>query len=353
MSECDPRYDVTYQIGGSSSIVAPQGLRSINWERRLDDIGTARFVYVKSGQTSQCCQSMGKITPWRDSVNIIREGRIVWFGTVMTVEESRDEVVIEARDPLVWLTRRIVRSSLQFTQTDLTDIARRIIDDVLSYANPWAEIGFDVQYSPSGTLSDLLVEADRFPRYAWNVLTEKLATGLDVVTVGKTAYFGPAPPAATVRLRTSDFEGDLSIRKDGNIYAAKVFVNANDDVRGEYPTSAATNPLLVEKIISDAQIQTQEAAENHAKAMWAYSGQQGVPVIVQASDSLSLNPNTQIKLPQLVPGAQVQLTADNYCFGRTQAFRLGRVTVDIAANVEDIQISLQPVGPQALSDVTE
>jgi hypothetical protein len=296
---------------------------------------------------------MGKITPWRDAVNIVRDGRVVWFGTVMDVEESRDEIVINARDPLVWLTRRIVRSSLQFTQTDLTDIARRIIDDVLSYANPWAPIGFNVQYQPSGVLSDLLVEADRFPRYAWNVLTEKLASGLDVVTVGKTAYFGSAPPAATVRLSTSDFEGDVSIRKDGNIYANKVFVNANDDVRGEYPTAPASTPFLVEKIISDAQIQTQEAAENHAKAMWAYSGQQGVPVIVQASDSLTLNPNTQITLPQLVPGAQVLLNADNYCFGRFQAFRLGRVEVDIEANIEKIRISLQPVGPQALSDVSE
>lgn len=353
MSECDPRYDVVYQIGGSSSVVAPQGLSSIAWERRLDDIGTARFVYVKSGQTSQCCQSMGKITPWRDSVSIVREGRIVWFGTVMDVEESLNEVVINARDPLVWLTRRIVRSDLIFTQTDLTDIARRVIDDILAYANPWERMGFNVQYSPTGVLSDLQVESTRFPRYAWNVLTEKLATGLDVVTVGKTAYFGAAPPAATVRLKTSDFEGDLSIRKDGNIYAGSVFVNGNYEAKGEYPTTPQTTPFLVEKIVSDAQIQTVEAAENHAKAMWAYSGQQGVPVIVQASDSLTLNPNTQIKLPQLVPGAQVQLTADNYCFGRTQAFRLGRVTVDIAANVEDIQISLQPVGPQALSDVTE
>lgn len=352
--ECAPSYSGVFQLGGTSTVHAADGLRLIEWGRKLDDISRSRMVYVKRDLSDECCRGFRRLTPWRDHLNIVRNGRVVWFGPVMNVEESRNEIVIDAADSLVWMTRRVTTVDESFVQADLTDIARTLINDVTATADPWSATGVVFSYQPSGVLNDLLVESSRFPRYLWNVLTEKLASGLDMIVVSKTIHVGAAPPAPTLRFRAQDFQEDLSIRKDGGVYAASVFVNANDDVRAQYPpVTPGGNPFLVEQIISDAQIQTTQAATDTAKARWAYAGQQGVPVIVQASDNLTINPNTNVKVNQLIPGANVYLDATEYCFGRIQAFRLGSIAVAVEGNTEKIQIALQPSGPQALSDVSE
>jgi hypothetical protein len=100
---------------------------------------------------------------------------------------------------------------------------------------------------------------------------------------------------------------------------------------------------LVEEVIKDSQLSTNESAEHAAKARYEFK--RIVPRIVRTQDGLVLQQNVDIFVSDLVCGSTVIVDTFGLCYDVKQSFRLGNVNVVVAGGVETIDIGLQPVGP--------
>lgn len=83
---------------------------NINYTRILDDISTASVTIPITGEgaNDQCCTCLADAEPWCHQLTIVREGDgVVWTGPIQKITYGQDQVVVEAKDKMVWLQYRV------------------------------------------------------------------------------------------------------------------------------------------------------------------------------------------------------------------------------------------------------
>lgn len=347
-SRCDPNYHVKFLTAQGRTIDSPTRMAELRWGRKLDGISEARITYVITEDS--CCEELGKIEPVAHQVAIYRDQKLVWYGWVRDVEYTRGSVVVDCVDALWWLTKRVIRSDITWTNTDLSTIFLDLWNDAILIS----PITATVVTTPTGTYESRETKANQH-RIAWNIVREMLDAGLDVTTVGNTVVAGVISNKQPIELKLTDIQGEVSLRKTGSLYANRVIADASETIQATYPTTpASANSLypLVEEVIKDSQIADVQSALNAARARYEYK--RIVPRIVRTQDGLMLQPNIDIHVSDLVCGATVIVDTYGLCYDVKQSFRLGNVNVVMAGGVEKIDIGLQPVGPLgSLSDAED
>lgn len=347
---CDPRYEVTYYDRDNRVIRSPAKVAEIQWGRKLDDISTATINYIVSDNS--CCEQLGALEPHAHRVKIRKNGRLVWAGWLEKPEYGRGEVVIPCYDALQWGKQRIVRSDFTWVDTDQADMFEDLWNDGMSPDPIQAEI---VKFA-SGVTESREVLLGGMPRYTYDALKEMFDSGLDVTVFGEKIIVGLIPTSKPFQLALRDIEGDgVRVVKDGTRYAGRIIVDANDVIQSVYPPGPpgpGTLYPLVEEIVRRGSLDTQEAADNIALARYEYSRR--VPRIVQSGDALSLQPNLNIDINDLIPGIRLVLDTEGLCYSTKQEFRLGSLDVIVAGGKEKVSITTQPVGSrEGLSDVED
>lgn len=350
IDNCDPAYNVKfYDRGGNSFDAAKDQIVNLDWHRKLDDQSDCNIDFEVA--SDECCQQLGKLEPYAHEVEIIRGGSQVWYGWILDVDYGRSEVNVNAFDALGWLKKRIARYDRSFQSVDLSDIFSQIWHDAMDISPVRAQI----LTSPTAIRESRDIKAaDK--RLAFNIVKEMLDTGLDATAFGQTVLAGIIHTTKPIELLLSEVSGDVRVSKAGSKFADKIYVDANADVTAEYPPgNLSGNSVypLVEGVIRDSQIQDVQSALNAAKAQYESFGRRP-PRLISASDSLILQPNSGIKINDLIPGTRVVVDTTGLCYAVQQEFRLGGVDVTVSGGSEQIALSLQPTGPtDSLSDTDD
>ncbi len=339
-NDCDPKYAATFYDRGGQVIPSPSNLTTLSWGRKLDDISRARLTYTISGDN--CCDSLGYLEPIVHEVGITRNDELVWYGWLLQPEYSRNTVEIPCVDALWWLTKRRFHNDKTWTNTDLSTIFDDIWQDAVVDADP---IRAFTTIDNCGVLESREIRASA-NRIAWNMVREMLDTGLDITCVGQNVLAGIPFGGIPLQFNLAELQGDPSVIKDGNRFATKIIVDANEKIQAEYPETGWAGSdyyPLIEDVIKDSQIQDQQSALNAAKARYEYT--RIIPRLVNLKDGLTLLPGTSISFDQLVPGRRMIVDTKGLCYNAIEEFRLGSIDVDVAGGVETVKLGLQPKGP--------
>lgn len=348
-SLCNFDYTVTFYDRAGRALDATGGITDLGWGRRLDDISRSDITYCLSNDN--CCTGLGALEPYAHSMAIRRNNILVWYGWILDVDYGRENVQVNCFDALGWTRRRRIRTDLDFINQDVAVIAEAIWHDAMDIS----PIAAEIMTIPTGVFESRSVRREEY-RFAWNVLTEMLGTGLDMTVFGQKILNGIIYSVKPIELTLADVQGDIRFLKDGTQYGNSIIVDANESVVAQYPPTipnGTDNFPLVEQIIKDSQIQDTQSALNAAQSRYEYAGRRP-PRIVQTQDGLTLNPNVDVTINDLVAGVKVILDTTGLCIATKQEFRLGTLDVRVTEGEETINISLQPVGAQnSLADAED
>ncbi len=340
MSDCDVSYDVRYRVRGVPSSIDVNSISSLKWGRRLDEISKAGIEHVLTDE--RCCDMLERLEPWADSVELRENGQLVWSGPITAVEYSSAGVSVECADELMWSRRRALTADYEKTQ-----------DSSLHFKDVWDNaMAHDPRPVEIITSNTGVIEARKYTlsynRMLWFLLKEMFESSVDVTALGQRIYAGALTLGSPIHLTNDDFAGDLTLRKDGALYAGQVLVEGARSVKGAYPPGVVRGEgiyPLVQDLVYDETLQTNESAAAVARSRWDYSSGR-VPRIVRAGDSLDLRQGA-VETNKLIPSTIVDLNVTSMCYTQREKFRLGSVEVTFSGGVKTTSISLQPIGTLA------
>ena len=339
--DCDPSYSVTFYDRGGQIIPSPDRIATLSWGRNLDAVSRARITYTIT--SDDCCANLGYLEAVVHECAIRRNDDLVWYGWLQQPEYSKGSVEIPCVDALWWLNKRVIHKDIKWNNTDLSDIFNDIWEEVIVNTD---NIRAFTTITQSGTKETREVLATT-NRTGWSVTQEMLDTGLDITVVGQNVFGGIPFNEAPRQIKLSDMQGNPSVLKDGEQFATRVIVDANQDIQATYPEgpgwSGSDYYPLVEEVVRDSQIQDVQSALNAAKARYEYT--RTVPRVINLRDGLTLSPSTTLTFDDLIPGRRVIVDTDGLCYNTKEEFRIGVVDVDVAGGIETIRLGLQPKGP--------
>ena len=320
----------------SGEIVTPaETLVYVEWHRVLDDTSTATIRIQPEGD---CCQKLSLVRAWRHKVAIFRDGRAVWEGPIIDVSWEFGEVEIIAGDVLAWLDRRVPHADMDFTATDLTDIAQWLIDDGFEPDDPGHEV---MVVGTTGILGDRSYELDK--DQTGDHLRDLAETGLDYTAVGSTIVLLPENHTTVVgALTDADMPEGLKVAEDGASLATRWVVHGDEDtgIKGEAGGIDSYYGLL-ERSTDATSILDESSAD--AAAQSRLNAVYPVPTFIDTQE-VTIAPDAAVDVPTLVPGWCLDVTSTKTCRTVSQRLKIIGVTVVEDGEGEKVQVQLAPTG---------
>lgn len=305
-------YTITDRDGGL--VTASGTLTDVEYTRLLNDVSTATVTVGVSGP--DCCAELGNVRSWRHQLNIYRDNAFMWSGYITNVDWDRDKVVVDATDLVGLLDRRVPHQDFTFTDTDITEIARQLVEDGLAPDDPGHTVTI---------IGEAGVDGGR--TYAENIgqtadhLRDLADTGLDFTAVGNNLVILPDDFCDVVgRLADEDFPAGLTVSEDGASLATRYIVAGSDD-SGAVGVAGGTNAYygLLEVYAEQTSITDQTSATAAATA--ALKAALSVPVFME-TNNITLSPSANVEVVSLVPGWCVTVTSDATCRTVTQRLKI-------------------------------
>lgn len=331
-------YVVRDRSGGRVS--AAGVLTSVTWTRVLDDVSTAS-VTVAGGV--DCCGDLGGVRSWRHELSIYRGGKFVWSGPITQVQWTTDGVVIDAVDIVGLLDRRVPHQAFTFTDIDLTEIARQLIEDGFAPDDPGHSV---TVLGPAGVtggrqyLAGVGQTADH--------LRDLAETGMDFTAVGNNIVILPETFCDVVgRLSDADMPEGLVVAEDGTELATKVYVaGQSTSVLGSAGV-ADDYYGLIELYLEQTSVTDTASATAAAAARLRTSS--AAPVFID-TQAVTLAPTAPVSIEQLVPGWCLDITSAGTCRTITQRLKIVGVSVretggsSSSAGQEQVQVQVAASG---------
>lgn len=305
-------YTITDRDGGTVS--ATGILTAVQYNRVLNDSSTANVTLGVSGP--DCCAEMGAIRSWRHQLNIYRGDDFVWSGFITNVDWSVSFTKVTAVDIIGLMDRRVPHQAFDFTGTDLTEIARQLVEDALAPDDP----GHTVQVTgPAMVLGGRAYE--RNVGQTADHLRDLSDTGIDFTALGTKVVIMPDDFAEVVgRLSDEDLPEGVTVSEDGASLATRQIV-AGSQQGTAVGTAGGVNPYygLLEQYTEQTTITDQASADIAAAAKLKSS--LGVPVFID-TQNVTLAPTAPVSVAQLVPGWCVDISTDATCRTITQRLKI-------------------------------
>lgn len=343
MSECNPNYDVRYFVRGIQSTVPMNTVTQLQFKRGYDDITKATITHNLNDQS--CCDLLELLEPWADLLEIREDNEVVWSGYVTSVEIGLNSIVVEASDFYVMSRYRALTADYDVNADQAENFKGLLLNATATDPLPIQIITY-----PTGVIEQRKATLS-YNRIVFFILKELLEGGCDMVMLGTTMHVGALNLGRQLNLTGADFAGDITMRKAGELFARQVIVEGARDISSRYPSDAEVAAQesiypLVQDLVYDETIQSQASADAIAKSRWEYSSGI-VPRVVRAGDALQLRQGA-VSIHDLIPSCIVTLDlTDELCVSEKQQFRLGTVDVTYTGGIENITISLQPIGTAA------
>lgn len=325
---------------------AIDGITSVAWGRRLNDVSTASITVSKAQAGSDCCGAIGALEPWGHELSLYRDGKLVWQGPILEIEEGTldDAVTISAVDVIGWLSVRTVGRSQYFFNYTVPYMLWWILNEALSIDDP-AVLPFYQLVNPiTGPTGERNVTTDALALDEW---TEIAKMGADYTTVGRRVIMRPPTPWNATRpayINERHFLGNLKVRRSGRDFATRAVMIGEGTAAGQPPTRADVTDQfygLVEKVFkADKQTNWPTVDLMASQALSAYNP---MPNFLIVPDGSALSPNTPLSVDDLVCGAQWNVSTESTCRKIRQAMRLTKVDGSWSSTgTEKIGVSLIP-----------
>lgn len=359
---------------------------SVKWQRTLDNISQATITIAKPGNTAVdsavCCQCINDIEPWCHEIQIFRGTDFVWCGPVTEVDESIDTVTFTARDMLAWLDVRFLSvgdangNSFDFsgTPTPITEVAREIIAAGTYGKTP---LGGKSQpfYDPclfhkaNSTVENLIIYPSTLISRAkflaldgsvFSTLQQLSKTGLDFTTYGRSIILGVVSEFDIDPIGTLMMEhilGNISFKKDGNLYGNKYYVRFVDDDKTlicapDFPPcpEVVVSPNnychgLIERLIQNSDGNDNPLIAQQLGNLYIQQTGTRAPRTIDFGGGASLSPTTPWGINDMVPGMKVNTSLSGYCIDEgIQQFRITEINVTMEADKDEVvSITMSPL----------
>lgn len=335
---------VTARCGEGVTCVL-DGVTTVAYDRRLDDVSEARVIIDLGGDVqATCCACLPDVEPWCHELHIWRDGEEAWVGPIQEITYSYSQIEIKAKDSLAWLGVRIPPIDIDFTvsTTDVVDIADFVIDTAFAEEAPTCELD-NVYEELSGIETLWFTEA--FQQTALEILRDLADAGLNYTTLGRTIVLtgDTTPLTPLVLLNDEHIIGNVQITKDGTLQGNRWFVHFDGD--GGTPASGEASDFFcygpIERL-RDGDGLTNGVDAGQVADIYAAAAAI-TPRIMEVPAGSQLAPDTPWNFQDMVPGARVDVAIVKTCFQLTQSFRLERVEVQYTDSGEQVNITLTPI----------
>lgn len=329
---------VRFRIVRNGRVVYETDDVNCTWNRVVDDISVAQFSIAAS---NQCC--LATIHARSDLVEFVRNGVVEWAGYVQRPVEENGVLSLECVDLLDGYNRRIVRDAINVTNTDLSIVAKSVLDSA-DWLDPIPVVHV---ITNAGISIDKTVFTNEY-RIAWDVLkNDLLGIGLDMTMAGTLLYVGPleAHGLRPLRLRDPMIIGKPTIGEDGSSFANRVIARGANDLVSVYPIVMPTSfyPYpLVEAVVDASGIEDQTSLDKLAKEHYDLRSQ--TPRFVSMGNGVVLSDDSPYPLRAYIAGRLINIGVSNECTVIQQGMRLNEVRYALTGGVETVSISAVPIG---------
>lgn len=350
---------------GTARLATLDNASEVSWDRRLDDISACTITIP-----SDCDGATSLIEPWCHELHAFRNGEEVWVGVVTEVTYGYKQVVIEARDMLAWTSVRVPECPFSVMNMDIALVAQTVIKLALADDDPCLYEYLQVVLSGQNVSLEEPFEA--FRSSAYEQLLTLTDLGLSFTTLGRRIIVGGENLfQQTVGLLTDDMIlGEISLRKDGSLYATRAFTRYfNDDQAATCSANGATGVCLpplagaacpavselteaqrvchgvVERVIDVGEpigfSTAQQAGDIYINSLIPRGGTTSVvPRILEFPPGTRLSPDTPIDINELVPGMLISVAITGLPIEIFQQMRLQEVTYTATTTDEEIGLTL-------------
>lgn len=347
-----PLVFITNRCGNGVRCVL-DSINTLEYNRVLDGISEAVVTATVAGDgNSDCCACLRDIEPWCHELHIWRDGEEVWVGPIETIEYTTNDVTIQAKDVLNWLTVRVPEDNIDFTVAngtgpqEISVIAHSVIEVAFADDIETITCEYDSAYVEVTPYDPIEYFFQAFSGTCYNSLEELSTGGIDYTTLGRTIVItGTSDPLIPlVLLNDEHIKGDIVLRKDGSLQGNRVYVHFEGDgglpVMGEAADFFCYGPI---ERMDEAGGLSDGAAAGQAADLQVAAGFIA-PRIMEIPDGSQLSPDTPWTFNKMVPGTRVDVSLQQTCFPMTQSFRL--TSVEVSYNQDDgesIGISVAPI----------
>lgn len=363
---CAETYSAAVHLRGGRVLWLPldsDSITALTWGRKLGDYSESSVTVAKKDLPRECLRRMadtvdetGNITPgvhsWSHELSIYRDGRMAWQGPIIQPQESRTEITLDARDPLMWNDRRALATDFQ--PGTISDSGEMLLQIMRS---TW----------PQGSLDDpniapyWRIDAPAGRRYSFDdpicpgsttvgkLVRDICKTGIDQFCLGRKIYMIPShyrEQHAPYRLTEDDFVGELEVREGGLDFATEGYAYGQErDGQcggwGIWPQGGNVTEWFgrVTKWRQATNTRNSQALEDMARATWEFGWPPPRAIVVP--NGARLSPDAPVSVGQLVPGRPFHVSLPSYVYSTGELFRLNEVEVTWSPpDPESVQISL-------------
>jgi hypothetical protein len=295
-------------------IVTASGvLTAVSYNRVINDASTAQVVIGVSG--ASCCAELARVRTWRHHLSIFRGDQFMWDGPITGVDWSFDSVTVNATDIIGLLDRRVPHQDFTFTGTDLTEIARQLIEDGFAPDDPGHTV---TVIGAAGVLGGR--EYDRNIGQTADHLRDLADTGIDFTAVGNNIVLLPDNHCEVVgRLSDEDLPEGVTVTEDGAALATRWIV-AGSDESGAVGTAGGSDAYygLLEVYTEQTSITDQASADAAAVSRLAVSSAS----VTIDTQNVTLSPTANVDVLSLVPGWCLVITTSATCRDISQRLKI-------------------------------
>lgn len=330
--------------GDSGQLVGEVAWDQLTWERVLDD--TSQATAALSLANPACCDLLAVARPWQHELAIYRDGAPVWTGPLYVSTEPVQQSQFTARDLTVWWDRRRIHDDHVFVATDIASIFEAVASDAMAPDN---SPGLVVSATPCGILSTQTYLAVQH-LLAGPTLRDLANIGIDWTTVNREVLVGGTTvPASPIGILVDEhFLTPPQPTIDGSTQRNSIIVRgsgggaAGDTIFGGPAEDAAA--ILRDGLLED--VVTVSTIGDNATAIAAATTRVELQSDVVLVGGCVLAPSAPVTVDQLIAGAVVTLKLTGTCIPVDGPYRIQKVAATISAtdNIEQITLSLQPVG---------
>lgn len=341
-----------YDRGGMKQLFPLLQPQIVRWGRIRDDTSDATVVIAGENCRSSAT-SLEKIEPHRHELVIFRGSERVWEGPINRVAWKSDKVEITAHDVTDYLLATPMSHDYDNRGSKATEVSTRIEGIIRAEMPVWEALD-----PPANVLPYL--EVHHFPSEARTAMhTIPFATtvgkhlddlarerGIDYAAIGRAIHIWDTSRSLTT-LRTlteKDFYGDVIVTSYGSDHTEVAYVVAEDGrygVAGE--SSGYYGPWTkIFTVYNEEGTEGPTQVELNSQAARNIAGRTPVPVQVRVPDSSSIRLSYNLGINDLIPGAQMQLSATLNARKMTQLQKLDMMRVEETSNGETVQVTLSP-----------
>lgn len=333
-------YTVTDRDG---PVVSASGLLlNVEYNRLLNDSSTA--VAVIGVQGSECCRELGNLRSWRHQLNLYRGGTFMWSGFITNIDWQYDRAVITAVDLIGLLDRRVPHQALAFTDTDITEIARQLVDDGLAPDDPGHTT---TVIGAAGVVGGRTYEKN--VGQTADHLRDLADTGLDFTALGGNVVILPDDFGDVVgRLTDDDLPQGVTVTEDGASLGTRQIV-AGSQAGTPVGTAGGVNDYYGLLEIYSEQTTLADQASADAAAAAKLKSSLGVPVYID-TQNVTLSPTAPIDVARLVPGWCVDISTSSTCRTITQRLKITGLKItetggsDTSPGLEQVVLQVAATG---------